>query len=64
MVLQGQVGVPDAAAEQCGVLNQRLYLRYLRIIVMLLALFITPVWYLLVKDASRVPEALSFIVPE
>ena len=40
------------------------YLRYLRIIVMLLALFITPVWYLLVKDASRVPEALSFIVPE
>ena len=40
------------------------YLRYLRIIVMLLALFITPVWYLLVKDASRVPEALQFIVPE
>ncbi len=40
------------------------YLRYLRIIVMLLALFITPVWYLLVKDASRVPEALAFIVPE
>ena len=40
------------------------YLRYLRIVVMLLALFITPVWYLLVKDASRVPEALQFIVPE
>ena len=40
------------------------YLRYLRIIVMLLALFITPVWYLLVKDASRVPEYLQFIVPE
>ena len=40
------------------------YLRYLRIIVMLLALFFTPVWYLLVKDASRVPEALQFIVPE
>ena len=40
------------------------YLRYLRLVVMLLALFITPVWYLLVKDAARVPEALSFIVPE
>ena len=40
------------------------YLRYLRIIVMLLALFITPVWYLLVKNAGRVPEALAFIVPE
>ena len=40
------------------------YLRYLRIVVMLLALFITPVWYLLVKDASRVPEYLQFIVPE
>jgi len=40
------------------------YLRYLRIIVMLLALFITPVWYLLVKDASRVPPSLAFIIPE
>ena len=40
------------------------YLRWLRMAVMLLALFITPVWYLLVKDPSRVPEAMSFIVPE
>ena len=40
------------------------YLRWLRVIVMLLALFITPVWYLLVKDAGRVPEYLTFIVPE
>ncbi len=40
------------------------YLRYLRIIVLLLALFITPVWYLLVKDPGRVPDALGFIVPE
>ena len=40
------------------------YLRYLRMVVLLLALFITPVWYLLVKDAGRVPEYLSFIVPE
>ena len=35
------------------------YLRYLRIIVMLLALFITPVWYLLVKDSLNTPDALS-----
>lgn len=40
------------------------YLRWLRVVVMLLALFITPVWYLLVKDPGRVPEALAFIVPE
>lgn len=40
------------------------YLRWLRVIVMLLALFITPVWYLLVKDPGRVPEAMAFIVPE
>ena len=40
------------------------YLRYLRFIVMLLALFITPIWYLLVKEAGRVPDAFSFIVPE
>ncbi|MDE7221322.1 MAG: spore germination protein, partial [Oscillospiraceae bacterium] len=40
------------------------YLRWLRVIVMLLALLITPVWYLLVKDPAQVPEALSFIIPE
>ena len=40
------------------------YLRWLRVTVMLLALFITPVWYLLVKDPGRVPEAMVFIVPE
>jgi len=40
------------------------YLRWLRIIVMLLALFVTPVWYLLVKDPGRVPETMSFLVPE
>ncbi len=40
------------------------YLRYLRFIVMLLALFITPIWYLLVKEAGRVPDTFSFIVPE
>jgi len=40
------------------------YLRYLRMIVILLALFITPIWFLLVKDATRVPQALQFIIPE
>ena len=40
------------------------YLRWLRVIVMLLALFITPVSYQLVKDPGRVPEVMSFIVPE
>lgn len=40
------------------------YLRYLRMAVVLLALFVTPVWYLLVKEPGRTPEALSFIVPE
>jgi len=40
------------------------YLRWLRLAVMLLALFITPVWYLLVKDPTRLPEALGFIAPE
>lgn len=40
------------------------YLRWLRIIVLLLALLITPLWYLLVKDVSRVPDMLRFIVPD
>ena len=40
------------------------YLRWLRLLVMLLALFITPVWYLLVKDASRLPEFAHFLLPE
>ena len=40
------------------------YLRWLRVAVMLLALLITPVWFLLVKDPARVPEYLQFIVPE
>lgn len=40
------------------------YLRYLRIAVMLLSLFITPLWYLLVKDPSQAPEFLQFVAPE
>ena len=40
------------------------YLRYLRIAVMLLSLFITPLWYLLVKDPAQAPEFLRFVAPE
>ena len=41
------------------------YLRILRLIVFLLSLFITPVWYLLTSVPGRVPDWLSFIaVPE
>ncbi len=40
------------------------YLRYLRLIVMVLALLITPAWYLLARDPSRLPEILQFIAPE
>lgn len=40
------------------------YLRYLRMAVMILSLLITPLWYLLTKDPSRLPESLSFIAPE
>lgn len=40
------------------------YLRWLRAGVMLLALFITPVWYLLVKDPARTPAFAAFLLPE
>ena len=40
------------------------YLRYLRLAVMILALMITPVWYLLAKDPGRLPDALGFIAPQ
>lgn len=40
------------------------YLRYLRLIVMVLALLITPVWYLLARDPSRLSDTLSFIAPQ
>lgn len=40
------------------------YLRYLRILVLFLALFMTPIWFLLVKDPGRVPEYMRFMVPE
>lgn len=37
------------------------YLRLLRIVVFLLSLFITPVWYLLVSEQGRLPEWLCFL---
>ena len=37
------------------------YLRFLRIAVFLISLFITPVWYLLVADQGRLPEWLQFL---
>ncbi len=40
------------------------YLRYLRIAVLVLALFITPVWYLIAKEPGRLPEFLGFVAPQ
>lgn len=37
------------------------YLRVLRIVVFLLTMFITPVWYLLVKDPARTQAGLEFL---
>ena len=37
------------------------YLRILRVMVFLLTMFITPVWYLLVKDPSRTQAGLEFL---
>ena len=39
------------------------YIRVVRYIVFVLALFLVPTWYLLVSNASVVPEWLSFIIP-
>lgn len=40
------------------------YLRVLRIVVFLLTMFITPVWYLLVKDPTRTQAGLEFLAIE
>jgi len=40
------------------------YLRYIRMAVVLLALFITPLWYLLAKSPHAVPEWLQFVTVE
>lgn len=40
------------------------YLRLVRQIIMLLTLFMSPVWFLLVQNPDLVPAWLSFIIPE
>lgn len=40
------------------------YLRYLRIAVLILALLITPTWYLIAKEPGRLPDYLGFIAPQ
>ena len=40
------------------------YLRYLRIAVLILALFITPVWYLIAKEPGRLPDFMGFLAPQ
>ena len=40
------------------------YMRLVRHIVFWLTLFLTPVWYLLVKNPSFMPEWLTFILPD
>ena len=40
------------------------YLRVLRIVVFLLTMFITPAWYLLVKDPARTQAGLEFLAIE
>ena len=40
------------------------YLRIVRTAILLLSVIITPLWYLSVEYADRLPDALSFLVPE
>lgn len=40
------------------------YLRLVRTLIFLLSVFITPLWYLAVEYAERLPSSLAFIVPE
>ena len=37
------------------------YLRLLRVVVFLISLLITPIWYLMVAEAGRLPEGLNFL---
>ena len=39
------------------------YIRIIRYIVFVLALFLVPTWYLLVQNAALVPDWLAFIIP-
>lgn len=40
------------------------YLRLVRLSILILSVIITPLWYLAVEYADRLPEALAFLVPE
>ena len=40
------------------------YLRILRLIVLTLTLFVTPMWYLLVNDPAHLPASLQFLLVE
>ena len=40
------------------------YLRILRLIVLMLTLFVTPMWYLLVNDPAHLPESMRFLLVE
>ena len=40
------------------------YLRILRLIVLTLTLFVTPMWYLLVNDPAHLPESMRFLLVE
>ncbi|MBQ9392983.1 MAG: spore germination protein [Oscillospiraceae bacterium] len=40
------------------------YLRTVRLAVLVMTLFITPMWYLLVNDPAHLPQALSFLLVE
>ena len=40
------------------------YLRLVRTAILLLSVFVTPLWYLAVEYAERLPSALSFLVPD
>lgn len=38
------------------------YLRFVRVLVLMMTIFITPLWYLLVKDPGRLHETLHFLL--
>lgn len=40
------------------------YLRIVRTAILLLSLFVTPIWYLALENAELLPPALSFLVPD
>lgn len=40
------------------------YLRFVRTAILLLSVFVTPLWYLAVEYSAVLPDALAFLVPE